>query len=69
MSMADVVCRYGGAGAHSRTADLLIYDCTAGTLSQPVTKGKPATLDVFFYSKSPVGRFLLDDAQIVAGYL
>ncbi|DBA73560.1 TPA: hypothetical protein ACH3X2_009802 [Trebouxia sp. C0005] len=30
---------YGGAGAHSRTADVLIYDCKACTLSQPTVTG------------------------------
>ena len=27
------LCRYGGAGAHSRTADLLVFDCTSEQLT------------------------------------
>ena len=36
---AMTLCRYGGTGAHSRTADVLLYDCTTNVLSTPSIQG------------------------------
>ena len=38
------MCRYGGSGAHSRTADLLVYNCTSQELLLQATTGQSIPL-------------------------